>query len=136
MKYATGKELERIFKDEHQKLPSNRYALDLDLVFLEKKNGREFPIAILECKEITPEGQCLPPKWSQIVFFNWVKEKNLEVFIVGIDQTHSVYRLYEYLGGNPKPNPPQFDLKFLRCFSLSIEGLSRLDNFIRKKGRE
>lgn len=116
----TGSESRDRFKQLHkQKLHNQFYALDIDFALVEKhldatECGEALPliVAILDFK--------LPndtPTFSEVLAYNQFLEDNIPVYIVEsastefVEKTPSEQRLtvYEYEGGDWRPDPPNWD---------------------------
>jgi len=103
------------FKRNHKDLPNRYYAIDYDLVLIEKVRGVGVPGAIIDYKSPTDRGL----NWSHVSAYKYEKDINGKiVFIIEGDKlalptADSPYKIFEFIDGNQRPNPPEFNLRKL-----------------------
>lgn len=105
------------FKYWHKQdpIPRNFYALDLDFIFVEKYPPRI--VAILDYKR---PGDTIT--FAECIAFNDLIQ-HYPVYIVESESPFENFEIYQYVGGNWRPFPPEVELQH-------IASLRGVDEFI------
>lgn len=94
------------FKHWHKTLSSHLYGTDFDFVLV-RKYPQPGIVAIIDFKKLN-EGDEI--SFSECIAYNDAI-KHWPMFIVYSQEPFDKFSIWEYLGGNPYPNPPEINLK-------------------------
>lgn len=103
-----------LFKQLHKRMmPRSFYACDLDFVLIAKYPNRI--VAFLDYKNKSDS-----VSFSEVVAYNeLIKQAPLFIIICKKDDIEKgPFHVFQYLGGDPKPEPPEVNMNLiLNCFS-------------------
>lgn len=97
-----------MFKHLHKKLSKGFYGCDLDFRLI-AKYPREGIVAHLDVK--------LPNDiitYAEVIGYNEDLKQGIPIYIVRMeDPINGPFKIYQYLNGNPRPDPPDVELRFI-----------------------
>jgi hypothetical protein len=125
------------FKRCHKEIGASFYALDLDLVLIEKYPAPGGIVAVIDYKNASgPDDPYDQISFAEAVGYNDVLKMGIGVYLVyGRDPESFCFNIYRYLGGNPKPNPPVCDLRYWRT-TTGKQDFADWERYVRRSWRE
>lgn len=117
------------FKQWHKKLDSRFYACDLDLVLVDK-NPPGIAAAI-DYKTTSPYEYVT---FAEVLAYNDLLSKGIRVYIVIGDEPFEELTIYQYMGGDWKPEPPKVDLELIARVD-GLAGFSKWEREVRQQYR-
>lgn len=108
MRNLQGSELRDVFKRLHkQKLPNWMFGCDVDFALVEKR-----PYSIVAFVDVKRQGELVT--FTEVVAYNELR-KTAPVFLAVVMDEDALergeFRMVRYLGGDPRPNPPDYQVK-------------------------
>lgn len=93
------------FKRWHKDGPRDFYALDNDLVLVQK-----YPVPHIVCViDHKPMHERLRLRFTHVLTYSCYLEKGIPVYMVETSDDLTRFRVYQYIGGDYRPDPPRFE---------------------------